>query len=41
VLQEQAMTMREGRTGEDVAWQFENFSGKLVRIKFDGCIQYG
>jgi hypothetical protein len=39
MLQEQAMTLREGRNKLDVAWQFENFSGKTIKIKYDGTIE--
>jgi hypothetical protein len=38
MLQEQAMTMREGESATDVAWCLENFSGETVEITFGGQI---
>lgn len=41
MLQEQAVTLREGRSGTDPAWQFVAFDGRKVRILFDGTINCG
>lgn len=39
MLQEQAMTLREGLAKTKIAWEFENFAGDVVKVRYDGVLE--